>query len=714
MIVIGLMSGTSADGTSAAAIRIKGAPPGLAWELLAHCEVPHPPALREAIFAAFRPETGADRLCALNFALGRAFADAADRVMAAAGLTPEQVDLIGSHGQTVWHIPAGPDASTLQFGEAAVIAERTGTPVVSNFRPRDMAAGGQGAPLVAYVDRLLFTHPTRARALQNIGGIANITYLPPLPLPFLMETGEGGQGGEGEDALAFDTGPGNMLLDDAAGRATGGAWAYDHDGVLAAQGRVDEALLAELLAEPYLHQPPPKTTGRELFGAQFGARVWARGSAAGLAPADIVATLTAFTARSIAQAYHDFLPRFPDEVIVSGGGARNPSLMALVRESLAPARVLTSADLGLPVEAKEAVAFAVLAYETWHGRPGNLPAATGARHPVVLGHITPGGRGQASGVRGQESGDSTQYAIRNTQPAVRTTLPVTEARNPATMDIDTLPTLEMVRLISAEDAHVAPAVAAELPAIARAIDAITARMRKGGRLIYVGAGTSGRLGVLDASECPPTFSTPPEQVMGIIAGGSYALTHAIEGVEDDQEAGMREIITLDVTERDSVVGIAASGRTPYVLGGMAEARCRGALVLSLACAHPSPMAEAADIAIAPVVGPEVITGSTRLKAGTAQKLVLNMLSTGVMIRLGKTYGNLMVDVQPTNRKLQARARRIVAEACGVTDAEAETLLRACDGQVKAAIVAHLAGVPPEVARTRLAAAGGDVRKVLIT
>ncbi|MGQ9768874.1 MAG: N-acetylmuramic acid 6-phosphate etherase [Anaerolineae bacterium] len=293
-----------------------------------------------------------------------------------------------------------------------------------------------------------------------------------------------------------------------------------------------------------------------------------------------------------------------------------------------------------------------------------------------------------------------------------TTLPITEVRNPATTHIDTLSTLEMVRLINAEDARVAGAVAAELPAIAQAIDAIAARMGEGGRLIYIGAGTSGRLGVLDASECPPTFGTLPGQVMGIIAGGPYALTHAVEGAEDDAEAGARDIAAAQVTARDSVVGIAASGRTPYVLGAVAEARRCGALVLSLACAHPSPLAEAADIAIAPLVGPEVITGSTRLKAGTAQKLVLNMLSTGVMIRLGKTYSNLMVDVQPTNRKLQARARRIVAEACGVTDAEAEVLLQACGGQVKVAIVAHLAGVSPQIAQERLAAASGVVRKAL--
>jgi N-acetylmuramic acid 6-phosphate etherase len=218
--------------------------------------------------------------------------------------------------------------------------------------------------------------------------------------------------------------------------------------------------------------------------------------------------------------------------------------------------------------------------------------------------------------------------------------------------------------------------------------------------------------VLDASECPPTYNTLPGQVVGLIAGGAYALTHAVEGAEDDREAGGRDLDALGLTAHDSVAGIAASGRTPYVLGALAQARSRGALTISLACAHPSPMADAADIAIAPLVGPEVITGSTRLKAGTAQKMVLNMISTGTMIRLGKTYGNLMVDVQATNAKLHERARRIVAEACGMSPEQAGALLQACDGQVKVAIVAHLAGIPPSAARERLAARGGVVREAL--
>ncbi len=296
--------------------------------------------------------------------------------------------------------------------------------------------------------------------------------------------------------------------------------------------------------------------------------------------------------------------------------------------------------------------------------------------------------------------------------AAARSLPVTETRNPATVQIDTVSTLEMVRLLNAEDSKVPAIVALELDHIAAAIDAIAARMARGGRLIYTGAGTSGRLAVLDASECPPTFGASPEQVAALIAGGERAIRYPVEGAEDDREAGARDVAALETSALDSVVGVAASGRTPYVLGGMAEARRRGALVISLACHHPSPMAELAELWIAPVTGPEALTGSTRLKAGTAQKLVLNMLSTGVMIRLGKTYGNLMVDLQASNAKLRDRARRIVAMACDLAPETAGAALAACDYEVKTAIVMQLGGLSPAAARQRLSRAGGVVRAAL--
>lgn len=679
MLVVGLISGTSADGIEAAVVELGGAPPMLTWRLLKRQHASFAPALRDEILACFRPEHGTvDRLCALNFQIGEAFARAALDVIASAGLRADQVDLIGSHGQTLWHIPAGTDASTLQLGEAAVIAERTGVTTVSNFRTRDMAAGGQGAPLVPLLDVLLLSHATLTRAAQNIGGIGNVTFLPPhvtRHTPF-----------------AFDTGPGNMLMDYAASRATNGALSFDRDGVIAARGRVDDTILRELMQEPFLREKPPKTTGRELFGAQYGAPMWERAKTRGLRDEDIVATLTAFTAHSIAQAYRDFLPQIPDEVIVSGGGALNPVLMQMLRDLLAPARVTTSDELGLPSEAKEAIAFAVLAYETWFQRAGNVPAATGARHPVILGNITPGDI-PISHLHDQTSN-------------------LTESHNPRSETIDTLDTLDIVRVMNYEEERVAHAVAAEMKSIAQAIDEIAERMKRAGRLIYIGAGTSGRLGVLDAAECPPTFSTSPDQIIALIAGGAPAITQAVEGAEDNADAGARDIAALDVSEHDSVVGIAASGRTPYVLGGMREAKRRGAFVASVACNRPAPIEEHANVSIAVLVGPEVIAGSTRLKAGSAQKMVLNMLSTGVMVRLGKTFGNLMVDVQATNAKLRERARRIVAQACNVSLEEADALLAQCNGQVKTAIVVALVRVSPGEARRRLQDAGGAVRGAL--
>ena len=288
----------------------------------------------------------------------------------------------------------------------------------------------------------------------------------------------------------------------------------------------------------------------------------------------------------------------------------------------------------------------------------------------------------------------------------------TEQRNPNTMEIDTLSTLEMVRRINNEDKTVALAVERELPAIAEAIDVITGQLKKGGRLFYCGAGTSGRLGVLDASECPPTYGVSPDLVVALIAGGKEALLSAREGAEDDFSLCEADLRAHDFCKNDVLVGIAASGRTPYVLGGMRYAKACGAPVISLTCNEGSQMAAEADIAISPVVGPEVVTGSTRMKAGTAQKLVLNMLSTGVMIKRGKVYENLMVDVQPTNEKLVARTRRIVMLATGVSEEEAEAALSQCSHHPKTAIVMIKRGVDAQEAAMLLLDADGFVRKAI--
>lgn len=288
----------------------------------------------------------------------------------------------------------------------------------------------------------------------------------------------------------------------------------------------------------------------------------------------------------------------------------------------------------------------------------------------------------------------------------------TEQINPRSRDIDTKPAVEVLRIINEEDRLVAQAVASEIPRIAESVERIVAALKKGGRLFYIGAGTSGRLGVLDAAECPPTFHVPPEIVQGIIAGGEPALTRSSEASEDDPEAGRRDLASRGFTGDDALVAIAASGRTPYVLGAVAEARSRGAVTIGISCTPDSELSRAVEIAVAPLTGPEVIAGSTRMKAGTATKLVLNMISTAVMIRLGYVYGNLMVNMEPHNAKLRDRARRIVAEAAQVSGERAGELFEAAGGNVKVAIVMAKLAVDRAAAESRLAQAGGRISEAL--
>ncbi|WP_280262351.1 N-acetylmuramic acid 6-phosphate etherase [Nocardia wallacei] len=290
----------------------------------------------------------------------------------------------------------------------------------------------------------------------------------------------------------------------------------------------------------------------------------------------------------------------------------------------------------------------------------------------------------------------------------------TETANPRSANLDSMPVETLLRTMNAEDSRVASAVAQAIPSIARAVEAIVAARERGGRLIYAGAGTSGRLGVLDASECPPTFGSDPGEVLGVIAGGPQALTEAVEGAEDDAAGAGRDLAALGLTPADVVVALAASGRTPYAVGALDSARAVGATAVAISCNRPAELSAHADIAIEIDTGPEVLTGSTRLKAGTAQKLVCNMLSTAVMVRAGKVYGNLMVDLHPSNTKLVDRARRIIAEATGVDFDTAATLLDAADGQAKTAIVMQLAGVDAARARGMLTDAHGFVRDAVHT
>jgi anhydro-N-acetylmuramic acid kinase len=380
MKVIGLMSGTSSDGVDAALVDIRGSGEALHVTEKAFCTLPYPRRLQQRLVAAATGGTVTD-ICHLNAVLGEWFAQAALRVIKEAGLRPAAVDLIGSHGQTVQHLPTprrepglGPLRSTLQIAEASVIAERTGITTVADFRSRDVAAGGEGAPLAPYVHYLLLRHPHRSRLIVNLGGISNVTYLP--------------AGGDLKAVLAFDTGPGNMMLDGLARHLSHGRLAMDRDGRLAAQGHVDERLLASLLRHPFIWKRPPKSTGREEFGDTILRRVLAAKGRHSLA--DLLATCSLFAALGVQSALQ-WLKGDVEEVIVGGGGVRNRTLMDNLAIVFEPTPVRTFEEVGWRSKTFEAVAFAVLAYQTAHGECGNVPAVTGAAHPAILGKIVPAG-----------------------------------------------------------------------------------------------------------------------------------------------------------------------------------------------------------------------------------------------------------------------------------------------------------------------------------
>jgi anhydro-N-acetylmuramic acid kinase len=368
------MSGTSLDGIDVAIVDVAGR----RIQPVAFHPTPYPQRVRKAILGISNTNTTTGEIARLHVLLGHFYAGAVQETCKRHRVPLKSIELIGCHGQTIYHQgePASflgcPVAATLQIGEAGVIAEHLGVPVVSDFRPRDMAAGGKGAPLVPYVDYLLFRHPKRGRVALNIGGIANITAIPLKAQP--------------NQVIAFDTGPGNMVIDALVSDFTHGRQRFDRDGRIGRQGRIDRGLLDRLLAAPYYRQRPPKTAGREQYGAEFVAEL----KRTGLATGDLIATVTALTAATIATGIERFVKPIMgvDDLIASGGGVWNRTLMAYLQAFLPGIRVLRTDDFGINADAKEAIAFAVLAYETYHRRPSNLPSATGARHPVVLGKVT--------------------------------------------------------------------------------------------------------------------------------------------------------------------------------------------------------------------------------------------------------------------------------------------------------------------------------------
>jgi anhydro-N-acetylmuramic acid kinase len=386
MQVMGMMSGTSADGIDVALARISGAPPSIAAKFQAHHHVRFPGAVRRAILhLANGAATTTGEISQLTFLLGEEFARAAISACKSWRVPLRRIDLIGSHGQTIFHqgihsrfLGARRVASTLQIGEPSIIAERTGVTTIADFRPADMAAGGQGAPLVPFVDYLLYRDARLGRVALNIGGIANVTVIP--------------AGAKQEDVFAFDTGPGNMIIDAIVENRTRGRSRFDRGAGMALRGKMIPALLERLMRDPYLRARPPKTAGREQFGREYAETIVALSKRWRASTEDLVRTATVFTSLSIADALHRFVfPRVRvDELIVAGGGVRNPLMMAQLAAALPEIDITPASDYGVPTDAKEAFAFAVLAYEAYHGRPNNLPSATGARHKAVLGKLVHG------------------------------------------------------------------------------------------------------------------------------------------------------------------------------------------------------------------------------------------------------------------------------------------------------------------------------------
>ena len=678
--VLGLMSGTSLDGLDIAYVEIYQLQGRFYIKNRFFKTYTYTDTLREQLRQnSLSSSAKLDQISQLNFLLADFFVHCIHQFLDTFELSKNQVDLIGSHGHTFYHqVEANVVLSTLQLGEPALIAAKTGITTVADFRPFDIAVGGQGAPLVPFLDQVIFADKSPI-ALQNIGGIANVTFI-----------------GPGKELVAFDTGPGNMLLDAAIQILSKQQLSYDENGNWASKGTVHPEIVQACLQHPYFNQKLPKTTGRALFGAHYAQDLLRQFEHLSLSKYDWMATLTAFIATSIVQSYHQLLNTFPAEVVVSGGGALNPQLMAQIAGLLPEGvNLKTMEDYGMSSEAKEAVAFAFLAYCTVFGIPNNIPDATGATQPLVMGKICPAANYSRILLHQQKKSEQ----ILNT-----------ECAHLLSQNLDLLSPQEIIQLMHSSDYDVLQAVSSAQDSIATVMQLIIACLSDNGRLFYVGAGTSGRLGVLDASECPPTFKTDPSRVQGIIAGGLEALTNAVEHAEDSFEQG-ETIIRSKISPKDVVIGISANGNAPFVHGALSAAHQLKAKTVLISCNQLGDNPYIQQFIFLPV-GPEILSGSTRLKAGTATKMVLNMLTTGTFARLGKVFGNYMVDLHVSNNKLEKRAVQIIVSLTRANEQEALAWLKKAEGSVKLAVLMLNSKIDLATAKQRLNQYKGFLRAAL--
>jgi N-acetylmuramic acid 6-phosphate etherase len=685
---IGLMSGTSCDGVDAALVSVWGRGLSRTGRLLAHLHLPFEPELRTKLLTTRRSGTHSlPSVAKLTHELTQAHVTAANQLLASQQIDASEIAAVGAHGQTFFHQPP----VTMQVFDPSLLAARTGIVVISDFRRADCALGGQGAPLVPLADYLLLRDANRDRVIINIGGIANCTLL--------------AAGAELDQVRAWDAGPGNCIIDDWMLLAGGPA--FDEGGAIALSGHENAALVSRMLADKYFSRCAPKSTDTlEMIGIFNNAIGDPRPSTP-----DVLASAAALTAAALVDSIALESQRVSQkldepELICSGGGIHNAAIMGALRRRAAEhlgARVRTSDEVGIPSQAKEAIAFAILASCTLDNEPGNVPSVTGASARAVLGSITPAPLQRAAAGR--------KSPVPSAAPADRSSL-LTEQRLAESMSLDSMPLSEALDLMSVQDQQAVAAVRSEHAQITALIEIVADRLHRGGRLFYCGAGTSGRLGVLDAAECPPTFRTDPHMVQAIIAGGEGAVFAAAEGAEDSASAGAAAIEFRDIGGGDVLIGIAAGGTTPFVVGALEAARKLKAATALICCVEATAAEPPVDVVIRPLTGPEILTGSTRLKAGTATKLILNAISTLAMVRLGKVHENLMVDLRATNQKLWDRGARLVALLTGLQRGPALELLRSADGSVKIAVLMHHGGLSSREAQAALAKAGGALRAAL--
>lgn len=692
---VGCMSGTSLDGLDAAHVRLhtdaQGQPTQA--ELVRLVQRPFPSDLVLALrnLAEGQPTEPVKVLRAAR-QLGELHADLCAEVM-----DGSPADFIAAHGQTVWHAPDDPAGRlSWQLLDPWPIVHRLGCAVVYDFRQADLIAGGEGAPITPIADPVLYSdrvsHPD-AFAVVNLGGIANLAAI---------------QRVEAKQAIAAgDVGPCGILLDGLAQRLLDQP--MDRDGGIAASGAADAEAVQALASRIDAALAGAKTMGREQFPAAW-LDALVREVLRGLAVPDALASAVEAVAARVVDSVRQ---TGVSSVVLAGGNASNGHLVRVMQRLGAEVGAWATSDsLGIPNQAREPMAMAVLGALSRAGLPGTLSAVTGATQPGPLGAwVHP--RQSSTKPEALEPKPVQPFAeVRAGRGGL-----MTERRLPESAGLDAMGTAEILATINGQDQRIAPAVRRAIPTMTELVDRVVQGMADGGRLIYFGAGTSGRLGVLDASECPPTYHTDPSEVVGIIAGGDGALRKSSEGMEDDPQGVEPEFDRINLGPADTAVGIAAGGTTPYVLGGLALAKARGAATALIACVDLGDLAQRVDLSavdhcVALMVGPEVVTGSTRMKAGSATKLALNMITTAAMVRRGKVWGNLMVDLKASNVKLRDRALRILT---GQTDASAEQAALALDlagGRVKPALLMLRLGLSLAQADAKLLDSDGRLGPIL--